>query len=160
MIEANAGAIIATIERAYGSLSNPSYSFVDRALAAKPYAVLIHCLGLLVDVEETTDVNGDVSFRYVLAQGEESWALNLSMVGPYGLLMRLSREGSHEVVTGESDAEGSVEADLLAAIDDGGISLLTREVLQRAIPLRRPGDEDRQSLVYHALIGDDPLLPW
>jgi hypothetical protein len=153
-------AVMRTIEGSYGSLSEPSYSFVEEKIAARPYAELIDELSRFVRVEETTDANDDVSFRYLLTQGQDKWALNLSMVGPYGLLMRLSGGGPPEVITELSPADASREADLLALIERTGVQLLSRETLEKTIPLRRPGEEAEVTNLYQALISDEPLLPW
>ncbi len=82
MIEGGAAEVMDAIEATYGSLSDPSYSFVERAMSAQPYAECVDRLSNLVDVEDVTDVNDDVSFRYLLSRGPNEWALNLSMVGP------------------------------------------------------------------------------
>ncbi len=160
MSEATQAAVLRTIEERYGSLSQPSYAFVQEAIAAQPYAQLIDEVSRLADLEETTDANDDVSFRYVLVQRGDAWALDLSMVGPFGLLMRLPRQGPQEVITGRASTESTPEADLVALIERAGVYLLSREMLEREIPLRRPGDEGDVARLYHAVISDEPLLPW
>lgn len=160
MTEADVTAVVEAVARRYGSVSEPDYSFVTKALAARPYADLVHRLAALVDVEETTDPNDDVSFRYVLTREGDAWAVSLSMVGPYGLLVRLSEPGGHEVITDRATAESDREAKILALLEDAGIHLLSREAAERPIALRRPGDEDEQARIYHAVISDEPLLPW
>lgn len=153
-------AVLGAIKSRYGSLSEPSYAFVEEAVAARPYAALIDALSRFVRVEETTDSNDDVSFRYVLEQGRDEWALNLSMVGPYGLLMRVAGGEGAEVIAGQPAAGSTREAELLALIERSGIQLLSRETLERDVPLRRPGDEAEPTSLYQALISDEPLLPW
>ena len=140
----------------YGSLDEPDYSFVEQVVQDQPYARLVRALSELAKVEETTDVNNDVSFRYVLHRGGESWGLNLSMVGPYGLVLRLGPE--REVLTDEP-VEGD-ELRILRLVKDAGITLLSRKALVDRIPFQLLGDETGHATLYQALIGDDPLPPW
>jgi hypothetical protein len=152
--------LIQAVRQAYGSLEEPNYSFVQSALATNPYRELIQRLAQHFTIEETTDVNDDVSFRYVLRHPPATWSLDLSMVGPFGLLMRLSETNEHAVVTGETELVGRRERSLAASLATAGIQLLPRSALEERIDLRRPLEDGEETLLYHALISDEPLLPW
>ncbi len=157
MSDPNPDAILRAIEETYGSLAEPNYAFVEKALLAQPYARLLDGLSRLGELDETTDVNDDVSFRYVLARDDEEWAVSLSMVGPYALLLRLPPREPPVVVTA---ASGSThEAELVELIERAGVRLLSRKALEREIPFRRPGADEESAFVYHAIISDESL-PW
>ncbi len=160
MTEVDITAVVEAVARRYGSVSERDYSFVIEALAARPYADLVHRLATLVDIEETTDPNDDVSFRYVVTQEGDAWYMSLSMVGPYGLLLRLSDRGAHEVIADLASAESDREAEILALLEHAGIHLLSREAAEQPITLRRPGADEDEARIYHAVISDEPLLPW
>jgi hypothetical protein len=148
--------LLDTITARYGSLEEPNYSFVEEVVRRQPYAQLLGALSKLADVEETTDLNNDVSFRYVLRHDSQSWALDVSMVGPFGLLLRLGTD--REVVTDQSD-EGR-EREIVRTVKEAGVSLLSREVLETRIPFHRLAEESHHATIYNALISDEPLLPW
>lgn len=148
--------LIDAIKARYGSLEAPNYSFVERVVRDHPYAGLVEALSSVAEVEETTDINDDVSFRYVVRRAGQRWALNVSMVGPYGVLLRLSPAG---VVVTDQAAEAGDEA-ILQPLKLAGVSLLSRAVLEARIPFRPLGQETDDATIYQALISDEPLLPW
>lgn len=148
--------LLDAVKARYGSLDAPNHSFVERVVQDHPYARLVEALSSVAEIEETTDVNDDVSFRYVLRQAGRSWALNLSMVGPFGLLLRLT--SVPEVVTDQA-ADGD-ERTILRLLKEAGISLLSRAALETRIPFRRLAEETDDATIYQALISDEPFLPW
>lgn len=149
-------AILKAIEERYGSLEHPNYAFVAELVDDQPFAELVTAISNVVDVEETTDVNDDVSFRYLLADEARRWTLDLSMVGPYGLLMRLAP--SLIVVT--DDSALGTELEIVRLLQQAGISLLSRTTLESPLPFRRLGAETEHATIYHALISDESLPPW
>jgi hypothetical protein len=149
------------IERTYGSLSKPDFSFVQKAQEQAPNACLMRRLAGRFDIEETTDENDDVSFQYVLRGGaKKAYGLSISMVGPFGLLTRIFGDRPSEVFTSPAPTDPPVERWLLRSLRESGIHLLSRDALERPSPLRRPGLEDEPTLVFHALIGFAEWLPW
>ena len=156
MSRTEAGDLLDMVKVKYGSLDEPNYSFVEEVVRDRPYASLVEALSRVAVIEETTDVNDDVSFRYVVRAGGQSWALNLSMVGPYGLLLRLT--SAREVVS-DPAPEGD-ERQIVRLLEEAGVSLLSREVLETRIPFRPLGEETDQATIYQVLISDEPLLPW
>lgn len=157
----DAAALTEAIQRAYASLDDPRYSFVADALADPPYERLLDGLARAFDVQDTTDPNDDVSFRSVLRDDTGAWCLDLSMVGPFALLTRLSDDGRCAVITGATNVESASERLLVSMLADERIELLTQTLLERPIDLRlRSGDGGEPVLLFHALIGDQPVLPW
>lgn len=72
---------------AYGSLSSPNWSFSEKRYANHPYFRLINQLRNLGDIEETTDLNDDVSIVIFLdLSGSGGFTIRLSLVGRYACI--------------------------------------------------------------------------
>src|SRR4051812_8045483 len=74
---------------AYKSVDKPDYSFVRKVLSARPYDPLIRRLRDYAAVEELTETDDDVCFSYLLKGRSSLWKLDLSLVGPFGIFVRL-----------------------------------------------------------------------
>jgi len=75
------------IVSAYGSISKPNWSFVEKRHASDPYRHVRSELSKIAQVQETTDLNDDVSL-----------ALSISCTGGFGLCLRLSLVGPYACV--------------------------------------------------------------
>ncbi|MEW8288135.1 MAG: hypothetical protein AB2697_19310, partial [Candidatus Thiodiazotropha endolucinida] len=81
------------IAHKYKSLDEPDYSFVNKAIASKPYSSLIRVFKSIYVIEDITDINDDVSFRYLLSNSNNKWIIELSMLGLYAVLLRAQNSG-------------------------------------------------------------------
>jgi len=152
--------LLAAIRRAYGSLSDPDYSFVSSPPSER-YQQIVARLRRSFHVVETTDFNDDVSLRYLIEAGKRQWSLALSLVGPYAVLLRLQDPETPELVSEGDPPTDSAERALLAELREAGVSLLDSRLLEEPIAMQLPdADDDEPVLIYHAVVGDDPLLPW
>ena len=79
---------------AYGSLSTPDWSFVEKRYKKHPYSRLIDRLGDFGTVQETTDLNDDVSV-----------VVFVTLADDFGVNIRLSLVGSYACV---SDSAGTI----------------------------------------------------
>lgn len=52
------------------------------------------------------------------------------------------------------------ERDLVAEIEAAGVRLLSRDVLEQPIRMRRLAGDGEPTTPYHVLISEAPLLPW
>lgn len=152
--------IVASAGDRYGSLEEPGFSFVREAMAADPYAPLVHRLGEEFDCGEETEPNDDVSFGYLLTNRRGAWVLRLSMIGPYAVLMRLQDDGGTEVVVAEGDEVTEDERRLLRLLEAEGITAIDRETLTRPFPLTLPNTTPGDVRIYQALFTDTDVLPW
>lgn len=150
--------VMASIVQAYGSLEDPTFFFVSSAVDDDPYRAIVDRLEQTFEVEEDTDPDDDVSFGYLLRRGSRDWVLRLSMVGPYGMLLR-DPEGRPEVVTGVVGPRSDDEAAIVRVVREGGVTLLGSDALAESVPLRLL-DADEDALLYQALFTETDFLPW
>lgn len=141
-----------SVEAAYGSLMSPSWHFAEREYRRSPYAETVERLhAASFDLEETTDLNDDVSCCYYLQKGSRGWALQLSLVGRFAVLLSVDRRNRVSFDRGgESD-------EIEKILSDAGILLLTEEILSRNLPF---GASREGKKVYFVLFSDHDHLPW
>jgi hypothetical protein len=152
-------AIVARCEEKYGSLSSPDFSFVGQSAERNPYSGVMELLGRFLEVVDNTDTNDDVSFSYLLQKDERQWSLQLSMVGPYGLFMRVA-EPSGVVLTSSSGDLSEVERRIVDLLRSQGVQLMDRTTLEVPIALRLSNTEPEETRLYQALFTDVSQLPW
>jgi len=75
--------IFRAIEKSYGSLEHPNWSFVSRQMENGIYDALTKKLEEIGPVQETTDLNDDCSRCFSVTSGSESLVLRLSLVGKF-----------------------------------------------------------------------------
>jgi replication initiation and membrane attachment protein DnaB len=126
LLESINNAILAS----YGSYTNPNYFFVSKVFKRKPYEKVIEELRLRFKVEDITDINYDVSFVYTLSN-EETYGLNLSMVGRFFALFQLASDRKQRHVVGEPSSPDvdalvqTLEKHGFIKIDESTMNLLT-----------------------------------
>ena len=150
------------IKKAYGSLNQPDYSFVETKLKNNPYRGLLRNLSECFAVDDVTSKMDDVCFRYVLRGPDCIWGLDLSMVGPFGLFMRLSPTPSKEdVVDYKSSNIVARERKVLDLLREKKIRLVTATDLEVEVDLKLVdrGSSDSANL-YQSLFSDGISIPW
>ena len=152
---------LSRIKEVYRSLDEPNFSFVMEATRKRPYedviSEVVTTLGLAS--EEYNDPNDDVSFQYHLSRGDENWAVELSMLGPFAVVARIG-EGWDRVLIQNDSSLSELERQLLAILRSYGLRLLSREELEQPVPLRLFNAEPGDVRVYQALFSDIDVLPW
>jgi hypothetical protein len=151
--------IVARCREKYGSLSSPDFSFVEQFAERNPYSHLMGLLVKFVGVSDDTDTNDDVSFSYLLQKDEQQWSLQLSMVGPYGLLIRVAEPAGEVLIPAGGDLN-DVERRIVELLRSEGIQLLDRRILEEPIALRLYNAEPEETRLYQALFADVSQLPW
>ena len=149
--------IIRQIEHTYGSLSEPKFFFVGKALEERPYDGLIQSIARDFTVVEDTDEDDDLAFNYLLSRGGRRWAMSISMVGPYALLARVSQAWDDILTPGTVDLSAD-ERQVIDRLTDAGLRLLSQDELERPVALDLTGPDDVR--IYHALFTDTDGLPW
>ncbi len=154
------------ILQAYGSLEQPSFEFEREERRHRVYEPFLRDLAalLLLDVlgffkiANVTDVNSDHGYVFTIEGGGEWW-LQLSFVGFYGVLMRLTERAVLEVV--DPGAQKSpVENQIVHLIASNGIHLLDKETLEITIRMKLFETDPENVRVYQALFSDRDVLPW
>ncbi|MFY0577710.1 hypothetical protein ACN28S_28415 [Cystobacter fuscus] len=153
--------IIDVIRSVYGSFENPDFHFVSEALRQRPYKQIASHLERMFKTEEDTDANDDVSFGYILrGHGQQEWVLRLSMVGPYAVVLRLSGNGSAEVVSPGAPTLEEQALKLLQVLSAQGIQVLSQDELMRPVTLSLYNTDPGNVRIYQALFSDTDVLPW
>ena len=150
--------IFEEIERKYKSLKEPDFSFVGEAISSRPYNELMDCLKGLFRIEEITDSNDDVSFRYVLSKSGKQWMIELSMVGLYATMLRLPEVGFSELVPFGGEVREEKEIYLLLCKYE--FNVLRKRELEESISLNLCNTEPGNVRLYQALFSDTDMLPW
>jgi len=144
---------MAFVRDKYGSLSSPSYGFIEESMRNQPYSKVVDQLrSVSEDVSEDTDINDDVAFGYLVRKGREQVFVQLSMVGPCSMMRRVKSDGSGEVLDGEKLTP--FETEVWNQLSRAGICVLGPKVLTQVIPLNAINSEDGTSTVYNALFSD------
>lgn len=123
--------IVADIVAAYGSTSEPSWSFVSHRVKRNLHQDVIARLAATFRVEETTDINVDTSRTLsVTTEPGESIGVRLSLVGRYACL----GDAQGDVLTDEQLASGKRIEPIQAILVVQDLAILSREFLDQTIP--------------------------
>ncbi|MBI1925548.1 hypothetical protein HYR99_15005 [Candidatus Poribacteria bacterium] len=124
------------------------------------YQAIVDELGNIVEVEEDTDANDDVSFCYLLVKGNKRWSLNISMIGPYAVLMRINHLRRFEIAYPDDGNLSQLENEITKILQKNSITLLPRYLLECPVPLKLYNTEPENVKIYQALFTDTDILPW
>lgn len=146
---------------AYKSLEEPDFSFVKKVFSARPYDPLIKRLRDYAVVEECTEGEEDVCFSFFLKGQRSLWKLDLSVVGPFAIFVRLKSRIAREdfLYYGKSDAMG-FEVKVLDLLKGAGIKLMTVDELSEQMPMTLYNTNRERVRLYQALFSDRDSLPW
>ena len=144
----------------YGSLEAPKFFFVQDALSKRPYDPLVQQLREDFAVEEDTDPNDDVSFGYLLSRNTQQWRLELSMLGPFAVLLRITEPGHVDLVSHDLTARTEQEESILAILQRNDIKIMERNELVQPVAIKLQNTSPQNSRLYQALFGDTDILPW
>lgn len=149
------------IAAAYKSFEQPDYSFVKHAFSARPYDPLIRRLRDYAAIEECTEGEEDVCFSYLLKGRAQLWKLDLSVIGPFGIFVRLkARVGRDDFLHYSRGDLAGFETRILDLLKGGGIRLMTADELDTALPMTLYNTAPNQVRLYQALFSDRERLPW
>ncbi len=150
------------LKKAYGSLEQPDYSFVEKKFKSNPYRGLVHNLSEYFAVDDVSSKMDDVCFRYVLRGRDSLWGLDLSLVGPFALFMRLSPAPSKlDVLTYDNPNLNAREKKVMDVLRSKKIILVDGEQLEKEISfhLLDQGGSSAAKL-YQTLFSDSFTIPW
>lgn len=149
------------LNQAYKDLSQPDFGFVRRAFSARPYDPLVKRLRDYVVVEEFAQAEDDVCFSYLIKGRAAVWKLDLSLVGPFGLFVRLkSQLRPEDFLTAASQDLVDMETKIVRLLQGQGIRLLGADELSLAMPMNLYHTGRGGVHLYHALFADREGLPW
>lgn len=128
--------IINDIKTKYQSLEKPNFSFVSRIVDVNPYMEFIEGLKAYCGIEDITDINYDVSFVYILNCSNQQYMLQLSMVGRYAVLYKLSSEREMRVINPKEVEVEPIVKTVINACEKGNIVLLDEQILDSEINIK------------------------
>lgn len=134
--------------RFYGLGADRRFEQVWGVYSRRPYDRVLQSLMKLGQFEDITDVNDEVSFSYAT----KGWGVNLSMVGPYALVLQGPSAGPWLPVVASDDP---VVGEGLNLIRNGGFQILDRSLLERPVSIW-----SEEVSVYSALFVNDERFPW
>ncbi len=145
----------------YKSLEQPDFSFVKRAFGSRPYDPIIKRLRDFAVIEELVEAEDDVCFSYLVRGQSALWRLDLSIVGPFGIFVRVKARvtGDDFLYQGRVDLTG-FEVKLLDKLRGAGIKLMTTEELNVEMPMTLYNTDRHKVRLYQALFSDRELPPW
>ncbi|MCG7977441.1 MAG: hypothetical protein N0E58_04790 [Candidatus Thiodiazotropha endolucinida] len=146
------------IAHKYKSLDEPDYSFVNKAIASKPYSSLIRVFKSIYVIEDITDINDDVSFRYLLSNSNNKWIIELSMLGLYAVLLRAQNSGKLKLV--DADNALSEEKEIISLLRKHQFEILMQYILEQHVVLNLFNTDTENVCIYQALFSDTDILPW
>jgi hypothetical protein len=155
------GKYLDVLASAYKNLDQPDFGFVRKVFSARPYDPLIKRMRDYAVVEECTEAEDDVCFSYLLKGRNALWKLDLSVVGPYGIFVRLRNrvEAEDFIVYSRDDLTG-FEVKIADLLKRGGVKLLSMEELSVAMPMTLYNTVREKVRLYQALFSDRDRLPW
>lgn len=151
------------IDKAYGNRDEPVFTFVKTAIRKRPYLTVLDCLGHKFKVEDTSDLNNDVSLMLVLRSEYQKWIVGLSLAGPYCFVGKLNDSDCIAYLLERGANENSIlneERDILRCLALADTITLTERVLETNTRLNLPGSLSGLASVYQALFTDTDVFPW
>lgn len=153
--------IMAFVKSTYRSLQQPDFGFVKKAAASRPYEPLVKRLRDYAAVEQMTEADDEVCFVYLLKGRANLWKLDLSMVGPFGIFVRLTPNCSpDDFVHPHKNDINAYERKIVDMLRTGGIKLLTTDELTEPVSMTLFNTPRDKVSLYHALFCDRPNYPW
>lgn len=145
------------LEKKYGSIQSPKYSFVFHEAEGKPYRSVSLGLHKRFSVSEDTDLNSDVSFGYLLSTtaGVE-FLVRISMVAPFAYISRMRADGTVSTPIVRKSVKDIVELELIELIELQCIHVLDAKTMEIFLPA---GHKNAKPL-YQWLFVNESDPPW
>ena len=143
------------IQKRYKSLESPDFSFTRNRQVSKNHKCILKELERNYQVEDVTDLNCDVCSRFVLTKEKRAWVLELSMVGPYAILLDMDK--THSPILNFSSERNTKE--VCELLIDYNLFFLEECMLKEPIPLKLDYCEPESVRIYQALFSDVEVMP-
>ena len=149
------------LDSAYGNLSAPDFDFAKRGFDKRPYDRIIKRLRDYAAIEEILVGEEDVCFSYFLKGRTNLWKIELSLVGPFAIFVRLKAQvTADDFLHNRKEDLIEFERKVVEIVRNFGISLLTTNQLQISVPLTLFNTPKENVRLYQALFTDRDGLPW
>jgi hypothetical protein len=128
--------IINDIKTKYQSLEKPNFTFVSKIVDRNPYREFIEGLKAYCEIEDITDINYDVSFVYIVNCSNQQYMLQLSMVGRYAALYRLSSKREMLIIDPKEVVVEPIVKTIINALEKEDIALLDEQMLDSELNIK------------------------
>jgi hypothetical protein len=128
--------IINDIKTKYQSLEKPNFTFVSKIVDRNPYWEFIEGLKAYCEIEDITDINYDVSFVYIVNCSNQQYMLQLSMVGRYAALYRLSSKREMLIIDPKEVVVEPIVKTIINALEKEDIALLDEQMLDSELNIK------------------------
>ncbi len=136
---------------AYGSLSNPNYTFVAAKMREGLYDREIRQLRDSFSLKESTDLNNDVA-RFLSL--EEKWVLAISLVGAYAILARTDSDNRWTILGWTRRDMDESEREILELLRKNGLCVLSSEDLFTPVEFSPVNSGESRVALYRVLFED------
>lgn len=141
--------IIRSIEKAYGSLDRPDWSFVAKRMKEGLYGDLVKELATLGSIQESTDQNDDCSRCLLVTSEGQALTLRLSLVANLACIHATDgRVFSEDQVLGNVLGEN-----ILQLLKAKGVEMLDEDELRKEIDFG-----GARCALYEVLFSSDDML--
>lgn len=147
----NEHTLLRQAEEKYKSFTSPDYSFMKEVIAQRPYDPLLAALEKSYIITEITDVNEDVSFVYELKKDGVHLVLQLSMLGPYAVLLTPG---------GAIPRASEVPADIRKILQENNVDVLSQALLEWPVDIVLSHVSHNNTTLFQALFSTIEILPW
>lgn len=151
--------LLAAIERdliaRYCDLSAPWHGWVLPAYQAGPYrAVVDDLVARGARVSDETDLNDDVSCRHYVSREGVCLIVELSLIGPYAVVMDAEAEKNGPITPAVSVSDFA--RDVLAVLAAHGLHVLDADTVRTPLDMPFQNVEAGRGTLYQALFSDTP----
>jgi len=134
----------------YRDFADPWHGWVMPAYEAAPYKAIVEDIALLgAEVSDNTDLNYDVACSYFVRRGGVLVVAELSLVGPYAVVLDVEAVGPEGQAT-------SLAQDVLGVLRAHGLHVMSPDVLRTPVNMPFVNVGPGQGTLYQALIADTP----
>ena len=139
----------------YRDLSAPWYGWVLPAYQAGPYRAVVDDLSARgAKVSDETDLNDDVSCRYYVSRDGVFLIVEVSLVGPYAVVMDTEARRDGPITAAMPDSD--LARDVLTALAAHGLHMLDADTVRTPLDMPFQNVEAGQGTLYQALFSDTP----
>jgi hypothetical protein len=138
----------------YGNFEDPDFHFVQPALDKSPMrSIYMELEALGAHITEDTDPNNDVSLGFLIEKNSETLFLQLSIVGSYAALRRVSPSRPNEAIASLNDARTEMERDVVTIVARRA-QLLNRSILLSSVKFNLSNMKPDETTIYNLLFTD------
>jgi len=156
----NANEIKHLIEKKYGSLQSPDFSFVKNSYKELKSSDLVWELAKRFYIKDSTDLNDHVSLQLDLHTESGNWLICFSFLGCFCVLFRLDDMGMYEkVITKNEISLLKEEKEIIALCLRYKYELMQKELLGEPVRIQLFNTDIEETNIYHAMFSDDGIVP-